>query len=47
MCIRVSIVILLVFLVVQLILAIVKGVYTKNMITADVMQEILKMTLTP
>ena len=47
MCIRVSIVILLIFIVVQLILAIVKGVFTKNMITADVMQEILKMSLTP
>ena len=42
MCIRVSMIILLVFIVVQIILAVVKGVYTKNLVAADVMQAILK-----
>jgi hypothetical protein len=36
MCIRVSIVILLVFIVVQIILAAVKGAYTTNIVTADI-----------
>lgn len=36
MCIRVSIVVLLIFIVVQIILASIKGAYTKNIVTAEI-----------
>lgn len=42
-CIRVTLVILFIIVVVQIILAILKGVFTKQLITADIMQEILKL----
>ena len=44
-CIRVAMVVLIVFVIVQVILAVIKGVYTKDIVMADVMQALLKLAL--
>ena len=46
MCIKISMVILLVFVLVQILLAILKGVFTKNIYSADVVQALLKVFMT-
>ena len=45
-CIKISMVVLIVFILVQILLAILKGVFTKNIFTADVIQTLLKTFMT-